>query len=130
MTLAPKLPPGRANRKALQFAVDIRRLRQAGYTCSAIRLVLLEAGVSISLSTVKREAARKDACVARSGFTAYPAHPPSEMRRPLPTDAFRADAPDAFEAPQKAPRRSEGHIRAQAFFDANPTNPLIRREAP
>ena len=32
MDLTPKLPPGRANRKALAFATEITRLRAAGYT--------------------------------------------------------------------------------------------------
>ena len=59
MTLEPKLPPGRANRKALRFSVDIRRLRNAGYTFSAIQMALLDAGVEVSLTTIKREAARQ-----------------------------------------------------------------------
>ena len=46
MRLQPRNPPGRANRKALRFSVDIHRLRNAGYTFSAIRMALLDAGVS------------------------------------------------------------------------------------
>lgn len=59
MQLTPKLPPGRANRKALAFAAEINRLRTAGYSFEAIRMALLEAGVMVSRTTVKREAARK-----------------------------------------------------------------------
>jgi len=44
MYLTPKLPPGRANRKALAFVAEINRLRAAGYSFEAIRLALLDAG--------------------------------------------------------------------------------------
>jgi hypothetical protein len=44
MDLTPKLPPGRANRKALAFAAEVHRLRAAGYSFEAIRLALREAG--------------------------------------------------------------------------------------
>lgn len=65
MHLTPKLPPGRANRKALAFAAEINRLRTAGYSFEAIRVALLDAGVTVSRTTVKREAARRLA-LARS----------------------------------------------------------------
>jgi hypothetical protein len=55
--LIPKDPPGRANRKARSFALEIVRLRSEGYTCNAIRIALAEIGVDVSLSTVQREAA-------------------------------------------------------------------------
>jgi hypothetical protein len=58
MTLTPKLPPGRANRKALAFAAEISRLRAAGYSFDAIRGALLEVGVTVSQTTVKREVAK------------------------------------------------------------------------
>ena len=61
MDLTPQLPPGRANRKALAFAADIHRLRAAGYSFEAIRVALLEAGVKVSRTTVKREAASRRA---------------------------------------------------------------------
>lgn len=58
MRLQPKRPPGRSSRKALRFVREVRRLRAEGHTLESIRLALLDAGVSVSLSTVRREVAR------------------------------------------------------------------------
>ena len=58
MRLTPKRPPGRADRKALLYACEVRRLRAEGHTFESIRLALLDAGISVSRSTVSREAAR------------------------------------------------------------------------
>lgn len=58
MRLQPKHPPGHANRKARRYANDIRDLRAEGHTYETIRLALLDAGVSLSHSTVLREANR------------------------------------------------------------------------
>ena len=124
MTLAPKLPPGRANRKALRFAVDIHRLRDAGYTHSAIQLALLDAGVCVSLSTIKRESARRQP-------SAVPTSPVVVTQSPMLSGAPRAALPDALpDRPQALPG-SRGHDIAEAFFNANPSNPLLRsKEAP
>ena len=59
MTLNPTEPPGRSTRKALRYATEIARLRREGYTCEAIRRALLDAGLAVSLATVKREASRR-----------------------------------------------------------------------
>ena len=56
MRLNPKLPPGRASRKALLYGPEVRRLRAEGYTLKSIREALLDAGVRVSISTVWREA--------------------------------------------------------------------------
>ena len=56
--LTPRRPPGRSDRKALRYVCDVRRLRAEGYSLESIRLALLDAGVSVSLSTVRREVAR------------------------------------------------------------------------
>jgi hypothetical protein len=58
MRLQPRNPPGHANRKARRYANDIRNLRAEGHTYETIRLALLDAGVSVSISTVIREANR------------------------------------------------------------------------
>lgn len=58
MQLKPKLPPGRSSRKALRYVHEVRRLRAEGHTLESIRQALLDVGVSVSLSTVRREAAR------------------------------------------------------------------------
>ena len=114
MTLAPKLPPGRANRKALQFAVDIHRLRNAGYTFSAIRAALFDAGLSVSLTTVKREAAR------RGSAALHVTLPGMVQRQPAANPAAPPTAPGA-----------NGREIAEAFFTANPSNPLLRsKEVP
>lgn len=59
--LLPNQPPGRCTRKALPFADEIRRLHAMGYTLEAIRQALSEVGVSVSRSTVHREANRRAA---------------------------------------------------------------------
>ena len=111
MTLAPKLPPGRANRKALQFAVDIHRLRNAGYTFSAIRTALVDAGICVSLTTIKREAARRGTAALRAQpVGVVPFQPPS-------SPATTPTAPGA-----------NGRDIAEAFFAANPSNPLLRNK--
>lgn len=116
MTLEPKLPPGRANRKALRFSVDIRRLRNAGYTFSAIRMALLDAGVQVSLTTIKREAARQgsDPMVPprRIGTEQHVPSAPVEIAGVPTTLSSRA-------------RGASGREIAEAFFNANPSNPLF-----
>ena len=115
MTLEPKLPPGRANRKALRFSVDICRLRNAGYTFSAIRLALLDAGVEVSLTTVKREAARQgsDARVMRRIGN-------GQQVQSAPVAITGAPATFSTRA-----RGASGREIAEAFFDAHPSNPLF-----
>ena len=56
--LVPLAPPGRITRKARDFEADIVQLRAQGYTLDAIRQALNAAGVSVSISTVRREALR------------------------------------------------------------------------
>lgn len=118
MTLAPKLPPGRANRKALQFAIDIHRLRDAGYTFSAIRMALLDAGISVSLSTIEREAARREICPKRAQLMDDTQHPPSR------TVLLAAHA-DATTPLQPMSARATGREIAEAFFSAHLSNPLF-----
>jgi hypothetical protein len=115
MQLLPNNPPGRANRKALRFSDDIRRLRAAGYTFSAIRLALRDAGIDVSLTTLKREAARQE----------------SEGRIPqrIDTEPQRPAAP-AARAGVAVPlvssaRGTTGRDIAEAFFQAHPSNPLF-----
>ena len=122
MTLAPKLPPGRANRKALQFAADIHHLRDAGYTFSAIRQALLDAGISVGLSTIKREAARQAPRAVRTqragGPQGLPPHPAD-----TPVAAGQMPAASAIVTP--TPTGASGREIAEAFFKAHPSNPLL-----
>ncbi len=118
MNLTPNLPPGRANRKALAFAVEINRLRTAGYSFEAIRVVLLEAGLRVSRTTIKREAARR--LVA-----AWAAPKDHLVQRPLPSAPSVAG--DAVIAPPSfaADARSGKEI-AEAFMKRRVSNPLIQ----
>ena len=115
MSLEPKLPPGRANRKALRFSVDIRRLRDAGYTFSAIQTALLEAGVEVSLTTIKREAARQGSKPAL--------HRAHGSEKHLPSDPPAIAGVPA--ASTSLSRGGTGREVAEAFFNANPSNPLL-----
>jgi len=59
MSLQTRRPPGHAKRKALIFAADIMSLRGQGHSFSAIREALEDAGIRVSISTVRREAMRE-----------------------------------------------------------------------
>ena len=115
MTLEPKLPPGRANRKALRFSTDIHRLRNAGYTFSAIRNALLDAGVEVSLTTIKREAGRH-----RSNTVIEQRSGPTQAARSIPVAG-----PAILTTPSPISRGATGREIAEAFFNANPSNPLF-----
>lgn len=78
-TLVPRGAPGRRTRKARAFAAEIGRLYALDYTLEAIREALADAGVSVSTSTVWREAVRHRARLnAATSDTARP--DPSERR--------------------------------------------------
>jgi hypothetical protein len=123
MDLIPKLPPGRANRKALVFTAEIQRLRAAGYSFEAIRVALLDAGLKVSLTTVKREAARKRSPspavrreqAAPPASTATPAKP-----SPVPVGRI-ANSANPFDGDP----RSSKEI-AEAFMKGRNTNPLLQ----
>ncbi|MEO6279865.1 hypothetical protein [Roseateles sp.] len=119
MTLEPKHPPGRANRKALRFSGDIRRLRNAGYTFSAIQTALLDAGVEVSLTTVKREAARQgsDPIVTQPhGIDQHMPSAPLAIAGAVATSSSRSSS---------SSRGASSREVAEAFFNANPSNPLF-----
>lgn len=87
MQLNPRRPPGHARRKALRYAGEVRRLRAEGYTLNSIRLALLDAGISVSVSTVRREVA----------------HPPSQWELDHPDGVWPAPAEVLHEVPNQAP---------------------------
>ena len=119
MDLTPKLPPGRANRKALAFVVDIHRLREAGYSFEAIRLALLDAGVKVSRTTVKREAASRRAAVSQSAPQRLVAVPPVPLAPPGADDTVTA--PASFIGDSRS-----GKEIAEAFMKGRTSNPLMR----
>jgi hypothetical protein len=119
MPLIPKLPPGRASRKALAFATDICRLRSAGYGFEAIRLALRDAGVQVSQTTVKREAAK-----AMSAAQPLRTTPPAEPRAQAVVHPA-APAPSPFAGDARS-----GQEIAQAFMQGRLSNSLIVERLP
>jgi hypothetical protein len=95
-TLQPQLPPGRANRKALAYTHEIQRLRALGYTFDAIRLALLDVGVVVGLTTVKREAAHA------AGHAHQPASTPA-MQQPVVAQSQLAAAARTSPRPLLSP---------------------------
>jgi hypothetical protein len=84
MQLKPMRPPGRSDRKALRYMHEVRRLRAEGHTLDSIRQALLDVGVSVSLSAIRRELA----------------HPPSKWEQQRAQDA--ALALEAFQPSRAA----------------------------
>ena len=120
--LTPKDPPGRSNRKARAFEVEIARLRRDGYSCEAIREALAEAGVKVSKSTVQREVARLSRPglpAGRHGAVAALHHTPAKSPAPqIPASQLALDA------------LRNGKDVAEAFARSRITNPLIRNRSP
>lgn len=87
MQLNPRRPPGHGRRKALRYAGEVRRLRAEGHSLNAIRLALLDAGISVSVSTVRREVA----------------HPPSQWELEHPDHVWSAPAEVPHEVPHEVP---------------------------
>jgi hypothetical protein len=116
MKLNPKNPPGRANRKALAFAIEIARLHKDGYSGEAIREALADVGVIVSKSTVQREVAR----LSRQAL-------PAAQRN----TAGAGDHASPTSLPQTAAHRLADESRsgkeiAEGFVKGRITNPLIR----
>jgi hypothetical protein len=127
MALTPKLPPGRANRKALAYTAEIQRLRASGYSFEAIRLTLLEAGLKVGLTTIKREAAQRPA-IATAARQSYVPPPPLQQLNPA------SAASSALLTPGEPPpvlgsyvgdSRSGKEI-VEAFMQGRITNPLLK----
>ena len=117
MRLEPKRPAGRPNRKALAFETEIARLRSEGYPCQAIWEALLDAGLALSLSAVKREVARLS---KRAGVATR--HVPATAFTPLQRSAFRtpvSSPPDTASSPP-------GKDVAAAWMKDHISNPLLQ----
>lgn len=115
--LIPKHPPGRANRKARAFELEIVRLRTEGYTCEAIRAALVDIGVDVSLSTVQREAARSSKRRSRIGV---------EEASAASTDRVAATPAPSTRAAAPAVDPRSGKDIAADFVSKRITNPLFR----
>jgi hypothetical protein len=118
VTLTPKRPPGRLNRKALAFAPDIQRLHWQGHSCEAIRQALAEAGLTVSRSTVTREVARQAKRRQPDQTISGGLAPPAE--RPSPPEQTSAALSTLASDP-----RSGREIAKAWVADRNP-NPLFR----
>ena len=121
MELKPKRQPGRADRKAAAYAEEIVRLRAANYTYEAIREAMAEVGIALSTSALRREVRRlrRRSQVVLSD--------PQSVPRPTAANALSTPPPGApLPTPSTAVlARPRGHDIAEAFFNANPSNPLV-----
>lgn len=122
MELQPKRQPGRADRKAAAYAAEIVRLRSAGYTYEAIREAMAEVGIELSTSALRREVRRH-----HSRPNAGPSASQSMARR---AESNAMSTPPSWSSPpapsHATPNGSRGHDIAESFFNANPSNPLVR----
>ena len=117
MELQPKRPPGRTDRKAAAYASEIVRLRRGGYTYEAIREALAEVGIELSTRSLRREVRRLR--VRTSVFSSGPqATAPTPMNTASPSSSA---LPPRVSAPVGSSREL-----AEAFFNAHPSNPLLR----
>lgn len=117
MHLQPRRERGRSDRKAAAYASEILRLRGEGFTFEAIREALIDIGVELSEATLRREVQRSQPTGDRSRRTAPPASCSA---------APAAVPPTASVAAPSASAGASGKEIAEAFFDAHPSNPLLR----
>jgi hypothetical protein len=116
MELKPKGPPGRPNRKALQFNAEIHRLRAEGYSIEAIRMALRDVGIEVGSTTVRREIAR---CSRQANMPA---------RRQVDAGPIRDQVPPSnpiVPTVHLTDQRSGKEI-AELFMKTRISNPLIR----
>lgn len=118
MQLQPRRERGRSDRKAAAYASEILRLRSEGYTFEAIREALIDIGVELSEATLRREVRRRQRPGARTDSTGLPA--------PAASAPGRVSMPAPAAAVPAAPPGTSGREIAEAFFKANPSNPLLR----
>jgi hypothetical protein len=123
MRLIPTHPPGRSTRKARDFETEIVQLREQGYTLEAIRNALADAGVHVTISTVRREANR---AAASQRVIPAPDAPATSARAPSPSSAATKGVPTAPVTPQVLPERRSGKDVAEVFMRNRITNPLVR----
>ncbi|MCB2022174.1 MAG: hypothetical protein KDG44_15375 [Burkholderiaceae bacterium] len=118
MQLQPRRERGRCDRKAAAYAAEIIRLRREGYTFEAIREALIDIGVELSEATLRREVRRRQQPADPSGSTVPPASLVSVRTTTAPS-MMPATAPTTRTG-------TSGREIAEAFFNANPSNPLLR----
>lgn len=124
MSLQTRRPPGHAKRKALSYAADIAALRLQGHTYAAIREALEDAGVRVSISTVRRE-------VLKALSKAAVAEPAAAAPGPPVSLSSRAKAACPVPVPQPTPGAAPlpGKAIAEEFMRGRPTNSLYLKES-
>jgi hypothetical protein len=124
MSLQTRRPPGHAKRKALTYAADIANLRAQGHSYSAIREALEDAGVLVSISTVRRE-------VLKGLSTTAAPKPAVDAPAPQVGLATRGKATSAVAAPHPAPSTTPlpGKAIAEEFMRDRSTNTLFLKES-
>jgi phosphoribosylcarboxyaminoimidazole (NCAIR) mutase len=124
MSLQTRRPPGHAKRKALTYAAEIVSLRVQGHTLSAIREALEDAGVLVSISTVRRE-------VLKGMSTTAVPKPAVAAPAPQVGLTSRGKAASAVSAPHPAPGATllPGKAIAEEFMRGRPTNTLYLKES-
>lgn len=126
MQLQPKRPPGRADRKAAAYATEILRLRAEGYTYEAIREALVDVGIELSESALRREVRRRH----QRGVRAEPdVRPPSQPPSQAP-DVLARPVPQPVATGPPPSTSATGREIAEAFFTAHPSNPLFPSQEP
>jgi hypothetical protein len=123
MRLHPRNPPGHAGRKARRYVNDIRNLREEGHTYETIRQALLDAGVSVSLSTVRREANRQPTQWELDHAQAE--HAASEDASPPSAAPESVTAPQALEATTAPPSGPTIGNSAEPNAEANRSRPNV-----
>ncbi len=123
MSLQTRRPPGHGRRKALTYAADIIKLRGQGHSYSAIREALEDAGVLVSISTVRRE-------VLKGTSTTAALKPSVEGPASQLGLATRSKAAIPVTAPHPAPSTTPlpGKAIAEAFMRGRSTNTLFLKE--
>lgn len=124
MSLRTRRPPGHGKRKALTYAADIVSLRGQGHSYSAIREALEDAGVLVSISTVRREVLKGTSATAAL-------KPAVEAPAAQVGLATRSMAISAFTGPQPAPSTTPlpGKVIAEEFMRGRSTNTLYLKES-
>lgn len=124
MSLQTRRPPGHAKRKALTYAADIVNLRGQGHSYSAIREALEDAGVLVSISTVRREVLKGTSTAA----ALKPAVDPSALQV---GPATRGKATSPVTSPHPAPSTTPlpGKAIAEEFMRGRSTNTLYLKES-
>ena len=131
MSLQTRRPPGHAKRKALAYTADIVRLRGAGHSLAAIREALEDAGVLVSISTVRREVLKGASTAAACNPSAFePAA--SVPLGPREGRALYGVASRSATVPHPGPTAAPlpGKAIAEEFMRGRPTNTLYLKERP